>query len=222
MRIRLGKGWRRRRRGGGGRGEIPGKKLFKCCFWRQHIQRKQNWFLPWLIKTTKQNKINHFCVGLTLAFVPRVFLQVLFGFPPFTKTNNFLLPWDLESEGHRFVLWNTVTCKPCEIKQILFWNNLTLHSYTAVQPYMVHSLVPPYHRHKHDGINWLGHTTQTRLAVACTKTYVDWPKFPEHNTTPCRGSPMSYRSMYPAHLAPHPWYSAHIGRHIPHNRSLQF
>jgi len=101
------------------------------------------------------------------------------------------------------------------------WNGvlLFLHSYTAVQPYMVHSLVPPYHRHKHDGINWLGHTTQTRLAVACTKTYVDWPKFPEHNTTPCRGSPMSYRSMYPAHLAPHPWYSAHIGRHIPHNRS---
>lgn len=87
---------------------------------------------------------------------------------------------------------------------------------------MVHSLVPPSHRHKRDGINWLGHTTQTRLALACRQTCVDWRKFPEHSTTPFRGSPMSYRSMFPAPLPSLPWYSGRIGRHIPRSRSLQF
>ena len=99
---------------------------------------------------------------------------------------------------------------------------LTLHSYTAVLLYMVHSPVLPFHQHRCDGINWLVHTTQTHLALACTQMCVDWWKFPWRNTTPSRYSPKSYRSTCPVHLALLLWYSGRTDRHSPRNMFLGF
>ena len=87
---------------------------------------------------------------------------------------------------------------------------------------MVHSPVPPFHLRKHDEISWLAHTIQTHLALACIPKCVDWRKFPEHSTTPCRGSPKSYRSRCLVLLVLPVWCNDHTGRRSPHNMFLGF
>lgn len=98
--------------------------------------------------------------------------------------------------------------------------SLTQHSCTGIYLYTAHSPVQPFRHCKYGEINWLVHKIQTRLTLACKLRYVYWPKFLEHNTTLCRGSPTSYHSRYQAHPAWPPLCNDHIGRQSLRNKYL--